>query len=139
MELHEHVLGQILGRGAIGEHPAGDPEHEPLVMAHQVGEGVQVAAPGAGEPAIPGLGARIGPDQVGPGHVGPDGLGTGGRGPCGLGPGGSVIHGVEPRLVRSPPGSGPASKSPSACLLRKEHPRKGCTVQSNARPAGRAP
>ena len=61
MELHEHVLGQVLGGGAIGEHPARDPEHEPLVMAHQVGEGVEVAGPGPGEPAIPGVGARIGP------------------------------------------------------------------------------
>ena len=81
MELHEHVLRQILGGGAIVEHPAGDPEHEPLVMAHQVGEGVQVTGPGPGEPAIPGVGARVGP-------------GDSGRT---IRPGGSVIHGVVAR------------------------------------------
>ena len=82
MELHEDVLGQILGRGAVVEHPAGDPEHEPLVMAHEVGEGVHVTAPGAGEPAIPGVGARIGPAEFEPGSIGP---------------GSAVIHGVVAR------------------------------------------
>ena len=65
VELHEHVLRQILGRGAIGEHPARDAEHEPLVMAHQIGEGVQVAGPGSGEPAIPRVGSRVGPGRLG--------------------------------------------------------------------------
>ena len=107
MELHEHVLGQILGRGAIGEHPAGDPEHEPLVMAHQVGEGVQVAAPGAGEPAIPGVGAGIGP-----------------REPDRIGPGGSVIHGVVARWCGRGPGSGQRQSRHLPAYYAKSAPQR---------------
>ena len=118
VQLHEHVLGQVLGGGAIVEHPAGDPEHQPLVMAHQVGEGVQVAAPGPGQPAIPGVGAGIGP---GDGRLGRS------RG-----------RPRRPRRpVRSRPGLGPASKSPSACLLRKA-PRGRVHGHSAARASRRS-
>ena len=70
VQLHEDVLGQVLGGGAIVEHPAGDAEDQPLMVADQVGEGVEVAAPGPGQPAIPGVGAGIRPGPGRPMAVG---------------------------------------------------------------------